>query len=357
DLVLARGAAAVAALDGRKEATADDVVRLAPLALAHRRRRGPLDAPGLSPEELADALERAEPESEFDQDETDQAEAPGPPKLQDPRPPAAGMSLGLKTQRPSGVLGRRNRGLADRGGIVAARPSAEGVTDIALAATVQAAAARRAVAQDDGPVVERADLRQAVREARTANLVVLCVDASGSMGAGSRIEAAKGAALSLLLDAYQRRDRVALVTFAGEEARVTLRPTGSVEVARARLADLPTGGRTPLGPGLRVALDVVRAAGHRDPDRRPVIVVVTDGRATSAGQAGDPTAAALSAATEIAAAGIEALVVDAETGDVRLGLARQLAETMGAHYTALPDLQADSLARVVEAVVIAGNSS
>src|SRR5207302_1096186 len=231
-------------------------------------------------------------------------------------------------------------------------------------------------------VVERADLRQAVREARTANFVVLCVDAAGSMGAATRMEAAKGAAVSLLLDAYQRRDRVALVTFAGEEARVALRPTGSVEVARARLADLPTGGRTPLGPGLRAALDVARSARHRDPHpppvivvvthgratsagppppprdptrsapapaarladlptggrtplgpglraaldvarsarhrdphRRPVIVVVTDGRATSAGPpsaAGDPIGAARAAAAEIAAAGIEALVVDAE---------------------------------------------
>jgi magnesium chelatase subunit D len=363
DLVLARGAAAAAALDGRKEATADDVVRLAPLALAHRRRRGPLDAPGLSPDELADALERAAVEPDLSADGRDQAEAAPPPQLQDPRPASPGVSLGLKTHRPSGVLGRRNRGLTDRGGIVAARPSPEGVTDIALAATVQAAAVRRAAAEGAGPVVARSDLRQAVREARTANLVVLCVDASGSMGADRRMEAAKGAALSLLLDAYQRRDRVALVTFAGEEARVALRPTGSVEVAQARLADLPTGGRTPLGPGLRVALDVVRAAGHRDPDRRPVIVVVTDGRATSAGRSptgaplADPTGAALAAATEIAAAGIEALVVDAETGDVRLGLARQLAETMGAYYTALPDLRADVLTRAVEAVVTAGAPS
>jgi magnesium chelatase subunit D len=266
----------------------------------------------------------------------------------------------LKTQRPSGVLGRRNRGPAERGGIVAARPSPGVVTDIAVAATVQAAAARRA-AHDHASgetgaatsaVVQRADLRQAVREARTANLVVLCVDASGSMGATSRMEAAKGAAVSLLLDAYQRRDRVALVTFAGEEARVALRPTGSVEVARARLADLPTGGRTPLGPGLRAALDVARSALRRDPDRRPVIVVVTDGRATSGGRTTGgikvgPTQAALTAAADIAAAGIEALVVDAEDTDLRLGLARDLAEAMGAQYTALPDLEAGSLARAV----------
>jgi magnesium chelatase subunit D len=396
DLVIARGVAALAALDGRKEATPDDVVRLAPLALAHRRRRGPLDAPGLSPDELADALDRVEGDPpgaegnlppETGDDQTHEPPAGGSGR--GPRSPAPNVPLALKTQRPSGVLGRRNRGPADRGGMVAARPSPEGVTDIALVATVQAAAARRATeasAADPrkvgtGPtfrgssLVERADLRQAMREARTANLVVLCVDASGSMGAARRMEAAKGAAVSLLLDAYQRRDRVALVTFAEEEARVALRPTGSVEVARARLADLPTGGRTPLGPGLRAALDVARSARHRDPDRRPVIVVVTDGRATSAGAlagrpsgagcsgaapsgAGtDPVAAALAAAAEIAAAGIEALVVDAEDGDLRLGLARQLADTMGAHYTALPDLQADSLTRVVEAVVAAEPSS
>jgi magnesium chelatase subunit D len=256
------------------------------------------------------------------------------------------------------VLGRRNRGLADRGGIVAGRPAPDGVTDIAVAATVQAAAARRAVDAENGTpspgtAVQRGDLRQAVREARTANLVVLCVDASGSMGAMARMEAAKGAAVSLLLDAYQRRDRVALVTFAGDEAKVALRPTGSVEVARACLTDLPTGGRTPLAAGLRTALDVARSARHRDPDRRPVIVVVTDGRANSASPsaAGDPVAAATAAAGEIAAAGIEALVVDAEDGDLRLGLARRLADAMGATYAALPDLAAETLSRTVRAVV------
>jgi magnesium chelatase subunit D len=404
DLVLARGGAALAALEGRKEATADDVVRLAPLALAHRRRRGPLDAPGLDPRDLQEALERAEldgntgagnadagnpdggnPEASNAGDrggdadgggdpggdgDADGGRRAGPPR-QDPHPPAPGVFLALKTQRPSGVLGRRNRGPAERGGIVAARPAPAGVSDVAVAATVQAAAARRSAAPPGVAVapLERADLRQAVREVRTANLVVLCVDASGSMGAATRMEAAKGAAVSLLLDAYQRRDRVALVTFAGDEARVALRPTGSVEVARARLVDLPTGGRTPLAAGLRAALDVARSARHRDPDRRPVIVVVTDGRATSAGpspsagtrsagtrsagtrSAGNPVAAALEAAAAIAAADVEALVVDAEDGDVRLGLARDLAEAMGAHYAALPGLRPDTLARAVEAVI------
>src|SRR5439155_917057 len=126
---------------------------------------------------------------------------------------------------------------------------------LAVGGTVRAAAARRAGPRDAGPgdagpgdgdepLVTPGDLRLAVREQRTGNLVVLCVDASGSMGGARRMEAAKGAVLSLLLDAYQRRDRVAVVTFRDRDAEVVLRPTGSVEVARARLRDLPTGGRT-----------------------------------------------------------------------------------------------------------------
>jgi magnesium chelatase subunit D len=142
---------------------------------------------------------------------------------------------------------------------------------------------------------------------------------------------------------------VALVTFAGEEAKVALRPTGSLEVARARLTELATGGRTPLAAGVRAALDVARSAHRLDPGRRPVIVVVTDGRATAGGP--EPAAAALTAGAEVARAGFEALVVDAEDGDIRLGLARSLAEAMGARYVALPDLSGESLARAVSAVV------
>jgi magnesium chelatase subunit D len=361
DLVLARGAAALAALEGRAEAKADDVIRLAPMALAHRRRRGPLDAPGLDPEELEDALERLSKEAGEEQhDEGTPAPPPtaggtepsgvgkptrtGGPVVRPPAAPDAGIFIGLDPQKRSGTLGRHNRGPAARGGVVAARPPAEALTDLALPATVAAAATRRALEANSAPL-EQSDLRQAVREARTAHLVILAVDASGSMGAQRRMEAAKGAVLSLLLDAYQRRDRVALVTFAGDEARVAMRPTGSVEVARARLAELPTGGRTPLAAGLHAALELARLAARTDPGRRPLLVLVTDGRATT--PAPDPGAAALAAAAEIARARLEALVVDAEDGDVRLGLAQQLAVAMGARYVTLPQLAAEPLAAAV----------
>jgi magnesium chelatase subunit D len=375
DIVLARGAKALAAFEGRTEATGDDVTRLAGLALPHRRRRGPLEAPGLHPDELAAALDRLENESAGDRagsERTSDADheggheddgaasgedadrPPATPGRTPPARPASGVPLALTVTRPSGTLGRRARGQAPRGGVVAARSPDDGrsVTDLALGATVTAAAARRALEPDSEPL-SRADLRQAVRESRTAHLVILAVDASGSMGSAQRMEAAKGAALSLLVDAYQRRDRVALVTFAGEEAAVALRPTGSVEVARARLGELPTGGRTPLAAGLRVALEVARTATRTDPGRRPVLVLVTDGRATA--PLPDPAGAALAAATQVARAGIEALVVDAEDGDIRLGLARTLAEAMGAAYVALPELAAEPLARAVTHLV-AGDS-
>jgi magnesium chelatase subunit D len=362
DLVLARGARALAALEGRDTATGDDVVRLAPLALTHRRRRGPLDAPGLDPAELAQALKKLD-EPSVDQSpatgaETDAGDgtdiAPSPSPSPPPAGATPGIPLALTVNQPSGVLGRRTRGPAARGGIVAARsPDGGAVTDLAVGATVTAAAARRALEPEPEPL-QRSDLRQAVREARTAHLVILVVDASGSMGSAQRMEAAKGAALSLLVDAYQRRDRVALITFAGDEATVALRPTGSVEVARARLGELPTGGRTPLAAGLRTALEVARTASRTDPSRAPVLVLVTDGRATA--PLPDPAGAALAAAAQVARAGIEALVVDAEDGDIRLGLARSLADAMGASYVALPELSAEPLARIVTDLVANADS-
>ena len=156
--------------------------------------------------------------------------------------------------------------------------------------------------------------------AREGNLVLFVVDASGSMGSRARMGAVKGAVLSLLLDAYQRRDKVGLVTFRGATAELALPPTWSVEAAAARLTDLPTGGRTPLAAGLLEAHAVLRVERIRDPQRRPLLVVVTDGRATGA-RGGSSLAEAQAAAGLLAATGTAAVVVDCESGPVRLGLA------------------------------------
>ena len=268
---------------------------------------------------------------------------PGPDRVAAPDRP--GPVTPLRAPRAtSGADGRRSTVEGGRGRLVGDRPPDGAVASVAVGATVRAAAVR----QGDHPAtgIEAGDVREAVRERRAGNLVVLAVDASGSMGAERRMEAAKGAVLGLLLDAYQRRDRVALVTFRGQTAEVALRPTGSVEVARARLAELPTGGRTPLAAGIDAALDLAKEAG-RGGTHRPLIVLVSDGRATAAPDGVDPLDAARQASAAVRRRGVPAVVVDAEYGPTRLGLAADLAERMGARYLTLPELSAGALSAML----------
>ena len=136
--------------------------------------------------------------------------------------------------------------------------------------------------------------------------------------------------LSLLRDAYQRRDRIGLITFRGREATAVLPPTSSHEVGVARLADLRTGGRTPLAEGLRAAAATLATERRRDPRRRPLLVVVTDGRATAGP---DPVSVVA------ALAGVAAVVVDCEAGPVRLGLARRLATALDADCIPLDQME------------------
>jgi magnesium chelatase subunit D len=174
-----------------------------------------------------------------------------------------------------------------------------------------------------------------VREGREGNLILFAVDASGSMAARQRMRAVKGAVLSLLLDAYQRRDKVGLVTFRGTGAEVALPPTSSVEAAARRLTSLATGGRTPLAAGLAQAARVLATERLRDPRRRPLLVVVTDGRATSGSDTDLARAAAL-------LTGTACVVVDCESSVLRLGLAGQLAVRLQATLFRLDELEAGS---------------
>jgi magnesium chelatase subunit D len=181
------------------------------------------------------------------------------------------------------------------------------------------------------------DLRRADQHGREGNLVLFVVDASGSMAAGARMSEVKGAILSLLLDAYQRRDKVGLITFRGQGAELVLPPTTSVSHAAKRLDDLATGGRTPLSAGLAKATQVVRTELLRDPLRRPLIVLITDGRA-------DTRTAAR------AGAGLhnhDMVIVDCERGPVRLGLAQRLAFDLQAQYLPLAEVTSEPLTSIV----------
>jgi len=211
-----------------------------------------------------------------------------------------------------------------------------------LFATLLATANRRGVAGPLRPEVE--DIRRAARIGREGNLVIFVVDASGSMAARDRMAAVTGAALSLLRDAYQRRDKVAVITFRAEGARVVLPPTSSAHTASRRLTRLATGGTTPLAQGLLAARDVVMRERTRDRNRRALVVVLTDGRATGGP---DPLGRSRIAAGRLAAEGAAAVVVDCETSYIRLGLATELASQLGAPVVRLEQLRADYLAQAV----------
>lgn len=334
DLMLSRAAGALAAWEERPAATADDLRRVAPLVLAHRRRRTPFEEPGIDEQELDDAFDRAAapPTADGDDGEADPdvVVAPGAEQAPPPLPRPSRVDAGRAGRRaPSpDERGRVVRSVAARGGdVVAAIPTALAVAE------------RRAA--DPGSAVHPDDLRATVRQGTAAHLVVLAVDTSSSMGAERRVAATKGAVLGLLTDAYQQRDRVALVAFRGAEAEVVLRPTGSVEVARARLAELPVGGATPLAAALRTVRDMAERA-LRTGDLSPVVVLVTDGRATAGGA--DPLAEARAAATDLAGLDVPALVVDAEDAMPRLGLARELAGLLGADYVPLAAVDDDPAA-------------
>lgn len=378
DLVTTRAALAHAAWQGRREVTADDIRAAARLALPHRRRRNPFDAPQLDEDQLDRALDEATEGPDPD-DPDDRGPGGGQPGADDPGPPEgsrgstdeSGDSTGsgrepdrTSTSAPGptfaarrleapglgrGPAGRRSRAMTDRGGVTGARVPREPTARVHVPATLAAAAPHQRARGRTGPglVLRRDDLREARREGREGNLVLFVVDASGSMAARARMGAVKGAVLSLLLDAYQRRDKVGLVTFRGSGAETVLPPTSSVDAAAARLTALPTGGRTPLAAGLARAHEVLRVERMRDPARRPLLVLVTDGRATGGPR---PVEAAYGAAALLAAAEVTCVVIDCESGPVRLGLAADLADALGGTVLRLDELAARSLARYVQAV-------
>jgi magnesium chelatase subunit D len=364
DLVVARTAVAHAAWRGAEIVAEEDIRVAAELALPHRRRRDPFDDPGLDPQRLDEAMEEAGAQG---------ADAESGPDDPEPDPPGGGASAdgsgeSSGTQRdsppptrpsaaPSGVFrtkaltvpgvgegapGRRSRARNRTGTVVSATADPGEGHGVHVFGTLLAAAGSQRVAGRPRPGPE--DVRRAVRVGREGNLVIFVVDASGSMAARDRMAAVGGATLSLLRDAYQRRDKVAVITFRGDGARVLLPPTSSVYIASRRLARFDTGGRTPLAQGLLTARDVVVREKARDRARRALVVVLTDGRATGGP---DPVGRARAAAARLVAEGAAAVVVDCETSFVRLGLAADLAAHLGAPVVRLAHLHADELTRVV----------
>jgi magnesium chelatase subunit D len=365
DLVVARTAAAHAAWRGAGTVEEQDIRVAAELALPHRRRRDPFDDPGIDREQLDEALAQAGADPEPDPDPPgggQSADNPAPQsnshsaaKPQPPRPsaPPSKVFRARALTVPGvgeGAPGRRSRARNASGSVVAAAEGTaagdtnSGAHGLHLFATLLATAERAGA----GPLRPRPeDVRRAIREGREGNLVIFVVDASGSMAARDRMAAVSGATLSLLRDAYQRRDKVAVITFRQQRARLLLPPTSSAHIAGRRLARFETGGKTPLAEGLLAARELIVRERARDRSRRPLVVVLTDGRATAGP---DPLGRSRIAASRLLAEGAAAVVVDCETSHVRLGLARQLARQLGAPAVRLEQLRADHLTQAVRSV-------
>ncbi len=409
DITIYKAATALAALEGRRLVTEHDVQRTAAMALPHRLQKQPFEQPGLDPQTLEQLINEYQPprpepqdsapppmpdtthhsppptsngtgreqEHPIHQDNAKNANSAVPDQVIPPGMPTAIATLTQKRPHPS-ILAALKKGIPPmlkaaragltaqqvqtRGRIVGARRPIKRPSSLALAPTLRVAALHQKRRQTEHGSqghrlwLERWDLFEPVHQQKQSALILFAVDASGSMAARKRMAAAKGAVLSLLQRAYQQRNRVGLLQFRGARATLLLPPTNSTSRATRELAHLPTGGRTPLASGLRLALRTFQIARARDGQQQTILVLVTDGRANVAdsnatrGSTLDPLEDALLAAHELRLAGVTTLVIDTEEG-VRMGLAHKLAQALDATYVELAQLEAAPVANAVRTVL------
>ncbi|HWW79999.1 MAG TPA: magnesium chelatase subunit D family protein, partial [Steroidobacteraceae bacterium] len=397
DLVMNKAARALAALEGRTSVEPDDLSQAAMLVLPHRRRAKPFEQPGLDEDALQRLMRQANvPEGDGDgggdagegrdrdaggqagggkRDATGESGDGGADHAADGQSAGGNRTSGGQagpgdaddgesvehvfaagTAAPpprielrtgfvaGGVVGRRSVAAESRRGReVRAVPNAR-PTDLAVTATLHHSLMRTGGLSPAGRLeVTAEDLHQKVKAGRQGNLMLFVVDASGSMAALQRMEMVKATVLSLLRDAYERRDEVGVIGFRGTKAELLLSPTRSVDTAEKQLRDLPTGGRTPLAHALQVATDVLnRNSGASRPE--PLLIVVSDGKANVAlDGTGDAWQQSLEYAQAFGRKGVAALVLDTEVGFVRMGRAGELAAALGAQCLSLEEFSAETL--------------
>lgn len=392
DLVMVACARTLAALSGRGEVSEADVLEAAEYVLPHRLRESaqPKEPESPEPERGEESGSESRDEGQITQDDDEQqgqgqeqnqsrkqeqesnTREQEEEKYEQLQPTAClGMSdvvfrvgepfpVRRISYKEKGILrrgsGRRSRGqVATKSGRYVRSSVRWERNDLAFDATLRAAAPhqKHRQSEDIAIVIRSDDLREKVREKKVGNLLIFVVDASGSMGAEERMVEAKGAILSLLLDAYQKRDQVGMVAFRGDRAEVILPPTNSVERAEKLLSNLPTGGRTPLSLGLLRAYEMAQRHLVKDPDTRPLLVIISDGKATVSLGEERPLTEAFQVAEMIKDdERIKSLVIDAEpAGFVSFELAKKLARAMDADYCELADLKADGLVGAVHSTL------
>ncbi len=392
DIYLIEAARAEAALAGRAFVMPKDLEKAAEFVLPHRMRKAeetqpdtPEQQPDQPQEEPPDQEKNQQPEEQPPSSENDfsQPEMPEPPQtdtedasgneeqnpdnaqLSNPkgasreRVDAADLKVNLppmwiepaKDRKPKKGSGKRSLTMTDlmQGRYVRAEIPKSKTSDIAFDATLRAAAPYQKARPSNGcaVVIRKDDLRSKVREKRTGNIFLFVVDASGSMGARERMKTVKGVIFKILLDAYQKRDRVGMIAFRKKQAEVLLPVTRSVDFAQKKLATMPTGGKTPLAKGLLKAEDVLDMLYRQDANQDPVVILITDGRATSPLNKGtNPVTDAMEEAKRIGKRGLPVAVIDTESGFIKLGLAKKLAKEMGASYFQVDKISEDQLLHI-----------
>lgn len=369
DITLMKTAATLAAFHGRKETTEEDVREAADLVLTHRMRKKPFSEQQMDSKKIDESIRKSREETK-QQEEQQTGENPQDNQQTEDRhmPDASattrfseGEPFRLNQQmlqqknRPDPIIreGRGKRSVTESGNgkYVGSRIPGVPGSDIAFDATIRAAAPFQRTRPGKLAVrIEPPDIREKIRERRSGNTILFVVDASGSMGAEQRMTAVKGAILSLLIDAYQKRDRVGLVAFRGTGAEVLLPPTSSVELARKYMQDLPVGGKTPLAHGLSKALDVMQRERKVNRDAILKMILISDGRANVGQISDNPFGDAKTAASHIRDAGIPSCVIDSEQGFISFGLAHSISEEMGAKYLRLEELRAEDIAGIAKGI-------
>ena len=390
DIYLIEAARAEAALEGRKYVLPKDLEKAAEFVLPHRMRKEE-EQQGQPSEEMPQEQpeEDNKPQQEEEQQTPQDNEFSHPPEAQPPqintedaddssheqnqdnaqmsnprgqsreRIDDADLHVNLppmwiepsKDRKPKKGSGKRSLTMTDlmQGRYVRAEIPKAKTSDIAFDATLRAAAPYQKARPSNGcaVVIRKDDLRSKVREKRTGNIFLFVVDASGSMGARERMKTVKGVIFKILLDAYQKRDRVGMVAFRKNQAEVLLPVTRSVDFAQKKLATMPTGGKTPLAKGLLKAEDVLDMLYRQDANQDPVMILITDGRATSSLNKGtNPVTDALEEAKRIGRRNIPVAVIDTESGFIKLGLAKKLAKAMGASYFQVDKISEDQLLHI-----------
>ncbi|MBM4438299.1 MAG: VWA domain-containing protein, partial [Actinobacteria bacterium] len=374
DIVMYKTARALAAWEGREQITAADVRQAAEMALPHRRRRDPFTPPHLDEDELERAMKAFEKKGgaqagepgdgakdqataaadEAPASAADRGEAAGPQPGERHfaaasalETPALFTSERIPVQRRHGGRRTLTESKDRRGRSVRSRLMHEGEPpDLALVDTIRAAATR--AGRPGKPTIAPEDYRIKRRTRKIGNLMLFVVDGSGSMAAQRRMALVKSAVLSLLADAYKRRDRVGVITFRKTDATETVPPTASLDLAHARMRDLPTGGRTPLAHGLDLARKVIGRERTKDPEVRPIMILLTDGVANVGIRAGsDPIEDAMRSAQALRRDRVPALVIDADQRRSTATALPQLARQMAATHLRLETLASGHLTQAI----------